>query len=131
MFKIKKVLFVTKYKQAVKRCRDLNILDCLSKGKKSPNIGHIQHIRHVCEICSPHLTHLLERWAAAHAALRDFMVHDLPPPNPTLDAERQAGRHWVPFLRVFGMTRPGIEPPTSQAQGGRSNHKATELVKVA
>ena len=49
------------------------------------------------------------------------------PPNPTLDAERQAGRHWVPFLLVFGMTRPGIEPLTSQSQSGRSNHKATEL----
>ena len=43
-------------------------------------------------------------------------------PNPTLDAERQAGRNWVPFLPVFGMTRPGIEPTTSQSQGGRSNH---------
>ena len=31
---------------------------------------------------------------------------------------------------VFGMTRPGIEPPISQSQGGHSNHKATVLVEV-
>ena len=31
-------------------------------------------------------------------------------PNPTLDAEFQAGRHWVPFFRIFGMTRPRFEP---------------------
>ena len=31
-------------------------------------------------------------------------------PNPTHDAACQAGRHCVPFLEFFGITRPGIEP---------------------
>ena len=32
------------------------------------------------------------------------------PPNPTLEAESQAARHRVPFIRFFGNTRPGFEP---------------------
>ena len=39
------------------------------------------------------------------------------PPKPTLDAECQAGRPWVPFLTVFGITRPGIEPRSSGCRG--------------
>ena len=31
----------------------------------------------------------------------------------------------VLLVIVFGMTRPGIKPPTSQFQGGHSNHKDT------
>ena len=34
-------------------------------------------------------------------------------PNPSLSAECQAGRFWVPFLPVFGVTRPGSEPTPS------------------
>lgn len=51
-------------------------------------------------------------------------------PNPTLNVECQAGRHWVPIFIVSDMTRPGIEPSTSQSQGGHSNHKDTELVSA-
>ena len=32
----------------------------------------------------------------------------------------QSREVWVPFLPVFGMTQPGIEPTTSHSQGGHS-----------
>ena len=50
-------------------------------------------------------------------------------PNPTLDAEHQAGRIWVPVLLVFGMTRPGIEPqPPSLRADTLNSSVTTELV---
>ena len=37
-------------------------------------------------------------------------------PNPTLNAECQAGRHRVPLLTVFGLTQLGIEPRSPGAR---------------
>ena len=31
----------------------------------------------------------------------------------------------IPILKAFGLTRPGIEPPTSQLPGERYNHYTT------
>ena len=55
------------------------------------------------------------------------MSQGLPPIQPLMLSVKQGGTG-SHFYSVFGMTRPGIEPPTSQSQGGHSNHKATELV---
>ena len=46
-------------------------------------------------------------------------------PNPTLDAERIGS-----YFDSLWYDPAGDRTPASQSQGGRSNHKATELVTV-
>ena len=46
-------------------------------------------------------------------------------PHPPLNAERQAGKQWIPyFLKSFGMTRldKGIKSQVYRLRSGRSNH---------
>ena len=49
-------------------------------------------------------------------------------PNPTLDAERQAGRNGFHFYSLW-YDPAGDRTSASRFQGRRSNHKATELVR--
>ena len=46
--------------------------------------------------------------AACHLPTR--LPHTVEIPLVTFNAERQAGKLWIPILMVFGLTRPGIKP---------------------
>ena len=50
-----------------------------------------------------------------HWLLREFNF-----PIPFSYVERQTRRQWVTILKVFGMTRPGLEPTTYRLWGRRS-----------
>ena len=67
------------------------------------------------ETWPPHLTQLHVVGAAEPRSGIILMV--INPPIQPLNAECQAGWHWVPFFTVFGMTRPGSRTPNLLVTG--------------
>ena len=51
-------------------------------------------------------------------------------PQLPINAERQAGKLWIPFLKSFSMTRQGNEAQVYRLQIGRSNYYTLALVSL-
>ena len=51
-------------------------------------------------------------------------------PQPPINAERQAGKLWIPFFKVFWYLDKGNEPQVYRMRSGRSNLYAIASVMV-